>query len=189
MSIPVSGSEVLRPDGFSAFFGCKCFNECEYVAGVRIFDIIHSSRIRHDRHHFFLEGFWVVEEPDKVPVGLAHLAPVDPRQDRHVFFNVLSGESEYLLFVGFIERFRDVAGHLQMLLLILSDGDDIRVVADYVRSHEYRIVEDSHIEIRSLCLGVLEAMCSEHERIGGDIVEDPVEAGDEDDIGLTEDRD
>ena len=76
-----------------------------------------------------------------------------------------------------------------MLPLIISDRHQVDIVADDVRCHEDRVIEHSHIEVMILRLAVFEAVSPEHQGIRSHGIEDPVELGDERDVGLLEDLD
>ncbi len=87
-----------------------------------------------------------------------------------------------------IELRRDVARHLEVLLLIASDGDLVRVVDEDVGGHEHRVREEACIgrePFRDLVLVGRRALEEPHRRDGE---ENPEELGDLGNVGLAKER-
>ena len=108
--------------------------------------------VHHDRHDLLPEGLLVAEDLERVAVALAHLLPVEAGDDRDLAPDHRLRHDEGLA-VGLVELDRDVAGHLQVLLLVLADGHGVRVVEEDVGRHQHRIGEQA--EIRGDALGDL----------------------------------
>ena len=61
-----------------------------------------------------------------------------------------SGQHEHLAAVGVVEVGRDVARHLEVLLLVLADRHDVRVELQDVGRHQHRVGEEPVIGLHAL---------------------------------------
>lgn len=153
VTVSVSRSKIFRPDRLASVRGGEGFDERKNMTLIRILDIVDSLGIGHDGHDFLLQRLGILEESDEVPIGFAHLASVDSQEGRNARLYVLARNLEdtsvdiISSLVSLIEGFRDIAGHLQVLSLILTDWNDVYVVGEDIGCHEDWVVEHSHIEI------------------------------------------
>ena len=88
-----------------------------------------------------------------------------------------------------VELHGDVAGHLEVLLLILADGDFVRVVGEDVRRHEHGVREEPRVRrdaFRDFVLVGVRVLEHRHRR---DRHEQPHELGHLGDVALAEERD
>ena len=96
--------------------------EGEDVARVRVVRLFERSLVGDDAHHRLLERLPLREDLDGVAVALAHLLPVGAGHDCGLAVDRLRlGED---LAVGLVEVAGHVAGHLQVLHLVLADRHD-----------------------------------------------------------------
>ena len=98
-------------------------------------------RVGDDAHDFFLHRLLVGENFDRVVVALAHFRAVRPGHGRGILADARFRELENIA-VGLVHFHRDVAGHLEVLFLVLADRDNVAVVDEDVRRHEHRVGEE-----------------------------------------------
>src|SRR3989344_1023608 len=123
------------------------------------------------------------KERNGVAVALTHLASVSAR-DR-----INARENEGLrdtkdLAKNPVELQSSVAGNLKGLFLVSPDRDYIRVKEEDVRRHKHWVVENSHINVLVLHLGVLECMRALKVGNSGEAVKNPRKLGGEPHGGL-----
>ena len=99
-------------------------------------------------------------------VALGHLLPVGARDRRDRLRDVGVGELEYLA-VCVVELLRKVARHLEVLLLVLADRDEVGIHDEDVGRHQHRVGEEPvrRLEaVRHLVLVAVAALEKAHRR-------------------------
>jgi hypothetical protein len=96
---------------------------------------------------------------------------------------LLLGDDEGLA-VGQVELDGDVARHLEVLLLVLADGHDVRVEEDDVGGHEHRVGKEAEIGIDALGGLVLVAVRALEQAHGRERADQPGEFADLGDVAL-----
>ncbi len=107
------------------------------------------------------------EHRNCIAVRLAHLSTVGAGHSGNAVENVRLGECENFGLVGSVETLRDVARHLDVLLLIAAYGYQVGAVEQDVRGHQDRIREESVIgglPLRELVLVGVAALEQPHRR-------------------------
>jgi hypothetical protein len=106
------------------------------------------------------------EDVDRIAGRLAHLAPVRARHHGHVLQDQRVGDAEHLA-VGQVELHGDVARHLDVLLLVLADGNQVGVVNHDVGRLEHWVAEQAGVgrkALRDLVLVGVAALEQAHRR-------------------------
>ncbi len=103
---------------------------------------LHRGRVGLDPHHRLLELLGVAEELQGVVVRLRHLLPVHPGDHRHRLGDVGLRHLERLAEL-LVELHREVAGHLDVLLLVLPHRHRVGLVEEDVGRHQYRVGEEA----------------------------------------------
>ncbi len=140
-------------------------------------------RVGDDGHDLLLERLALVEDADLVAVALGHLAAVDARHHRGGVEDVGLGDDEDLPEL-LVELAGDVAGHLQVLLLVLAHRHQIGEVDQDVGRLQHRIGEQPVVGREALGDLVLVADGALEQAHGRDAGEDPGELGDLGDVLL-----
>ncbi len=95
--------------------------------------------------------------------------------DRNFGHNVRFGERKNFFFENAVELFCSVARILDMLLLVLSHGNDSCVVEQNIGGHEHWVIERTNIELLALCFCVFVRVRAHEVRHRRDGVENPTE--------------
>ena len=131
------------------------------------------------------------EQADHVVVALAHLAAVQPGQQRHRIVHRRLGQHQVLA-IQVVEALRHVARHLDVLDLVAPDRDLVRLEHQDVRGHQHRVHEEAHrhvgidvdtgggvlVHLRLVRMGAIE------HALAGHAGEQPRELRDLGDVGL-----
>ena len=156
-------SQVFLSDRLDFIRSSKYIYECKYITGIRIFDIIDSERVCHDRHHSFFHRFFIIEYSDKVIIALRHFSPIGSRKCRKSLSDDRFWFDEYLFSVGFIEIPHHITRHLEVLYLIFPNWHTITTISYNICRHQNRIIKYSHINIYFFYFSILETMSPEHQ--------------------------
>jgi len=93
----------------------------------------------------FAHSLFIGKDRDGVAVAFAHLAPINARHV-HQVFGIESVWQLERFTVSAVEIFRDVARDLNVLFLIRSNRHHVRAIEQDVRSHQDRIIEETHVD-------------------------------------------
>ena len=127
-------------------------NPHQVVYTVLALGIAHAGvAVRHRALEFAHDVLRLIQQRDAavgVFVGLAHLLGriLQGHNPRAVLRNVRIRHHEGGA-VQAVEALRNVAGQLQMLLLIRTDRDQVRLIKEDIRSHQRRIGEQARIDV------------------------------------------
>ena len=155
----------------------------EHVAGLRVLHVLHGFRVGDDPHHRLAKLFSGGKQGQLVPVGFAHLPPVDAGYGGHLFPDDGLGDDQ-----GFaedaVETLGDVPGHFEVLLLVPAHRHLVGIVDENVGRHQHRIGEQAVVDLLIPAPGVLEGVRPFQQAHGRDATEHPGQFGDLGDVGL-----
>ena len=176
---------VAVPPGAEAGFhggdfglGGDEFVELHDAGGIGVFGIVDADRVGFDTHDFFSKRFFFFEERDRIVVTFAHFLSIEARHGGTGFADHGFGQFEQVLTVAGIKFRGDVAGHFQMLFLILADGHDVAVVDEDVGGHQHWVGEKTGAGDETAGGFVFEGMSIFQHRDRSDAAEQPRQFGD-----------
>ena len=109
---------------------------------------------------------------DRVVPALAHLLTVGAGHDHHLLIHLGFGDHEGLAHTV-IEALGHVAGHLQVLKLVLAHGHVVRIVQQDVGGHQHRVGEEARVHVLQTVRLVFETMRQGEAGVGEEAAQVP----------------
>ena len=126
------------------FFGAgKGTVDLEQGAVVGAFGFARRARIGDDGHDFFAQLIRWRKQRNGVVVAFAHLASVQPGQQRHVVVHLRFGRHQQVFAVQVVEAGGHVACHFDVLHLVAPHGYALRLKHENVGRHQHRVHEQA----------------------------------------------
>ena len=183
VAVAHAGGEIAGAQFLEFRRGGEQLAEGEDIAGIGILRLVDRGAVGNDLHHLLAHLFFRAKELDGVAIAFRHLLAIEAGDDSHILADHRFGNGEDLA-IGVVEADGQVAGNLDVLLLVLADRHHVGTIDQDVGGHQCRIREQADIggdATRHLVLVAVAAFEQSHRTEG---VEDPGELLDLHDIGL-----
>ena len=115
--------------------------ECQNDGIFRGLGIFYSGGIGLNPHDEFLVRLLVAEDGESIIVAFAHLLAIESGDLGNAFANAGLRHDESAFAVLVVDFSDEIAGHLKVLFLVVTDGHDVGIVKQDVRRHERGISE------------------------------------------------
>ena len=173
VAVAYAAVEVIGHHGGVIGFGGDEFVKGEDAAAFDRFRSFDGGGVGLDAHDLLFERSRLFKQRDGVVVALAHLLAVEAGDDGGGFLDARIGQFEEAFAKGLVHFDGDVAGDLDVLLLILAHRDDIAVVHQNIRRHEHGIGEEAVRGMKAAGDLVLVAVAALQQAHGRDGAENP----------------
>lgn len=142
------------------------------LGGLGFFDL---GGVGLDFHDELPEGLFFAEDGEGVVVAFAHFFAIESGDFGGAGADAGFGHDEGVLAVEVVNFSDEVAGDLEVLFLILTDGDDVGIVEEDVGGHEGGVGEEGVVRGEAFRDFILIRMAPFEEAHGADGGEDPGE--------------
>lgn len=128
VAVAEAAGGVLFCELFLFFWSGEELVEVEDITSLGIFGIFNAFGIGNNAHDLLFELGFRGENVDCVAIGFTHLLAVGAGDYCYLFFDVWLGKLESLSSECLIEGGGDVAGHFDVLFLVLAYRDEVWLI-------------------------------------------------------------